>query len=475
MHNEMNTGIIFFRSTPSSLVLLEAWLQRMKQELAKLAGMSSNFVQWWTNDQTFFNEVVHVARTLKMNPKSANLADRLAWTNHTSAGVNGARKALLKQVMNRIVEERRGGSAGLLSSLRGVICKELQCEGAACPAERMPFTISTFPYLEFASGHTFFTQSLQERQGVPPISVHTTFQFGDTPEFTWGKRNRLREKKLWMVDSDSYFSRKGPGLHPKEIEYEGFVQLVGPLVDVQQPLVLTESSASIKVEGHGAFSEAMRNNRINVFDLDEGNPNKHLLLDSIQRRLVINLVALGRALKRKVIMPKMMCWCDRYWWLLEDCRFPGVKHEVHPMPFHCPFDHLYDLEKWVHADVPMREYSFLENARVSERDRVDVAYLHVQGAPATDAPPSNRTVTLRPGDDYAAVNTALGAARMQSAFVVKVHARSLELLCESLGTPGANKAFNAMIHDVLGVAEQVRLHPVKHAARAHRLSAKAPS
>ena len=73
-----------------------------------------------------------------------------------------------------------------------------------------------------------------------------------------------------------------------------------------------------------------------------------------------------------------MCWCDRYWWLLEGCRFPGVKPEVQPMPFHCPFDHLYDLEKWVHSDVPMREYAFLDNERVSERDRTDIAHLHVK-------------------------------------------------------------------------------------------------
>jgi len=60
VHNEMNTGIIFLRSTPSAMALLEAWINRMREELTKLAAMSNDFVQWWTNDQTFFNEVMYI-------------------------------------------------------------------------------------------------------------------------------------------------------------------------------------------------------------------------------------------------------------------------------------------------------------------------------------------------------------------------------------------------------------------------------
>ena len=41
-----------------------------------------------------------------------------------------------------------------------------------------------------------------------------------------------------------------------------------------------------------------------------------------------------------------------------------VSAEQHPLPFHCPFDHLFDLDKWVHSDAPMREYSFLDNPQV---------------------------------------------------------------------------------------------------------------
>ena len=44
----------------------------------------------------------------------------------------------------------------------------------------------------------------------------------------------------------------------------------------------------------------MKSTIVDPFALDEGNPNKHLLLDAIQRRLVVNAFALGRAMKRKV-------------------------------------------------------------------------------------------------------------------------------------------------------------------------------
>ena len=116
----------------------------------------------------------------------------------------------------------------------------------------MKYTIGTFPYIHFASGHTFFTQSLQSRLGFSPvrlcacstaatwrhaatwhihsraatwqIAVHTTFQFGDTAEFAWGKRSRLREKLLWKVDAPHYFAFEGdysPGKGASEEGYGG--------------------------------------------------------------------------------------------------------------------------------------------------------------------------------------------------------------------------------------------------------------
>ncbi len=40
-------------------------------------------------------------------------------------------------------------------------------------------------------------------------------------------------------------------------------------------------------------------------------------------------------------------------------------------------------------------------------------------------------------------------------FAAQVDARSLELLCEDMGSAADNAEFNAIMHRVLGIAEQV--------------------
>jgi hypothetical protein len=60
-------------------------------------------------------------------------------------------------------------------------------------------------------------------------------------------------------------------------------------------------------------------------------------------------------MKRKLVLPPLQCWSDRYWNMLEGGRFPGVRADAQPLPFHCPFDHLFDNEKWAHSDAPIRE------------------------------------------------------------------------------------------------------------------------
>ena len=196
--------------------------------------------------------------------------------------------------------------------------------------------------------------------------------------------------------------------------------------------------------------------------MPERNPNRHLLIDALQRRLVHNAMALGRALRRKVIMPRMYCWCDRFWNVMADCRLPGVSAEQLPLPFHCPFDHVYDLEKWVHSDAPFREYSFLNNSRIPDADKRDRVRLGVRGASdgsggeGLSAAGERAVVLLNPGASYADAAKELRGAGHNGAYVVDISARSLELLCETLGDGAKNKEFNDIMHTVLGVAEQVR-------------------
>ena len=93
---------------------------------------------------------------------------------------------------------------------------------------------------------------------------------------------------------------------------------------------------AIKLEGARAFLDQSLVASGDVFQMDRGSPNYHLLLDSYQWRLVHDALALGQATRRKVIMPKLWCWVDRYWNNIEGGRFPGVSAKQHPLPFHCP-------------------------------------------------------------------------------------------------------------------------------------------
>ena len=288
------------------------------------------------------------------------------------------------------------------------------------------FSIATFPFELFASGHTYFTQSLQPRRGFVPVAVHTTFQFGDTAEFAWGKRSRLRERLLWKVDKDDYFTRSGGGDHPSEAEYRGFLHLAGDMRAFTEwmangSLIRSEAAASVKLEGRPAFIEKTLKASGDVLKMAEGNPNRHLLLDSFQRRLVHAAMALGRATKRKVIMPRLYCWSDRYWNNLERGRFPGVSSAQHPFPFHCPFDHLYDLEKWVHSEAPFREYSFLDSPRVAPKDRAVGFEVRVRGsAEAAAATTLGATVVdVDAGANYAEGGAAIKAAGKGDAYVVR--------------------------------------------------------
>ncbi|KAL1514707.1 hypothetical protein AB1Y20_003794 [Prymnesium parvum] len=447
MLEEMNTGMLLLRSSPGAVAVCLAWVDRMRQEMVSIRKLPKNMLQWWSNDQTFFNEVIHRASSPLPVKGGGTAAQQLL----REGARHASRAALLEMALANLTTLE----PAQYRAVRGVLLKRVR-RGT----KHVTFSIATFPFTHFASGHTYFTQSLQDRLGFVPVAVHTTFQFGDTAEAAWGKRSRLREKLLWKVDDDAYYARAGsysPGKGADETGYTGFIHLTGQVDRVRWPLSMSLADFAVKLEGKPSFIKRALSTWGDVSTFRTTDPNYHLIMESFQRRLVHDALALGRATKRKVIMPKLTCWVDRYWNNLEKGRFPGVAQEQHPLPFHCPFDHLFDLDKWVHSDVPMREYSFLDNERIKAEDRNDSVYLRVTGDEG--APPQadgDRVLQLEPGDNYAQVAEALAAKGWAGAYVLKVDARSLELLCEDLGSVPANQQFNSVMHTVLGIAEQIR-------------------
>ena len=179
------------------------------------------------------------------------------------------------------------------------------------------------------------TWHIHSRAATWQIAVHTTFQFGDTAEFAWGKRSRLREKLMWHVDSDSYYARVGgvdkdprpqarrppsrappipapirrrhspihranpfrskgparaphprtPTAHsrttqdrPSESSFKGFVLLDGDVSRVPADLHdWAEAAGSLKLEGYHEFVERTLGARGDVHKLSAGNPNRRRL------------------------------------------------------------------------------------------------------------------------------------------------------------------------------------------------------
>ena len=182
---------------------------------------------------------------------------------------------------------------------------------AGCGAAR--FTLGTLPLRVFTSGHGFFMQHVQgfdghaQHLGAGPArpaasvaTVHFTFQYSDTPDFPHGKRQRAREAALWTADPASYYT-------------EGrFVKLVGPLYTAAQRVAIERR-------------------------YPEWSPHRHMAIDAIQRAAVRDLLALATAMNATMIMPPLVCTCDRYWGNTVNCRMPTAPQDM-PLPFRCSQD-----------------------------------------------------------------------------------------------------------------------------------------
>ena len=179
--------------------------------------------------------------------------------------------------------------------------------------------------LDFCNGHVYHTQQLPQKLNHTPYMVHQTFQYGAVP----GKRHRFREAMMWLADDDAWYDPPG-GL----LVYE----------HVADPALFEPRDA----EGHFRLM----------------NP---------QLQQFRTAWALARALGRTLVMPRLLCGMDRVWFA-HDGRFPG-SDELFTLPFHCPADHVFDLESWAKLGVlgQLREHSLLENPRAPAILRTSVA------------------------------------------------------------------------------------------------------
>jgi len=338
--SELNTGIVFFRATAPALAVLDEWRLAMADAIAT---NNPNHDQFWLNQV--------------LNPrKFANLKeDTAARVEFVVAALGAQRNHSDVQLPPQPVEA--AGFDAREPSLRAAFRFE-RLFGATPAGEsgidfkRRPKggwpgglrpVLATFPIARVSNGHTFFIQRLHEIVGVPPVCVHTTYQYGDASSYAYGKRERLRDAHLWLVDPPEYYAAGR------------FLQLTSAPARLLSPSKAELERAELRAEKHCVMT--------------------HLKLNALQRQWLQLGFLLAAALRRTLILPPLWCVVDRFWTILDHCLI-GAKVEM-PQPFVCPLDHSFDLPAMRTAMLEWREHTFLDNPRTPAEVRTSVTRVRV--------------------------------------------------------------------------------------------------
>jgi len=386
---DLNTGVVYFRAGPGARAMVQSWRKAMLRRKGD-QNLNEN-----VNDQSLFNQIVHGVEL--------RTADAIAFLE--AAGHPERREYVDLPTTRRVAR----------SQPQPPCLPDVECEPVS-------FTYGTLPMRPFSGGHTWFNQNVGTMQGheLPqnePVTVHFTFQFGDTGAYPHGKRQRAREAALWAVDPPEYFT-------------EGvFVALKGPAYTLE--------------DEKAVYSR-----------FPEWSPQRHMQLDAPQRRAVRDLLGLATAVGGITVLPKLWCHCDRYWGFLRKCRFPNVP-KMH-LPFSCPQDALYDPTRWAAKKVRWREHTFLDNPNVPEALKANTVTLRVaERHGASQANTSAKGTARLPNEVVVPYGTRMSEVMplVQASYpnvrVIQVANDDLRRLCRWLGSAPANANFNKLMRYIL--------------------------
>ena len=212
-HLELNTGVVYFRSTKGSLAMVQSWRKAMLAQKGR-KDLTEN-----VNDQSLFNQVVKGGEV--------QTSEYASWMEQLrAAGVRVPADAFSSMPSNvRRVHRSHSRHPPCLPS-------------ETCTA--VPFTFGTLPIRPFTGGHTWFNQNVQGMEGheLPqnePITVHFTFQFGDTGDYPHGKRQRAREAALWAVDPPEY-ARSAGKLWNRQLRLDAMKSRLRAVLESGRPL-----------------------------------------------------------------------------------------------------------------------------------------------------------------------------------------------------------------------------------------------
>ena len=374
---ELNTGL--FVATPKALPLAEAWCDAVKSDAA--------FANW-KNDQQALNELMRKG----VKPCAAS---------HSSySSCNGHRNAT--------------DDPDLIDAFSGGL------------------KLGLLPSHLFPSGHVFFIQRQLRTVGVTPIAVHLTFQNCDQS----GKRHRMREARLWLVDPPEHYDPPN-GLLSYTPDY-------GP------PGMMASFNASSLPPRNLRASDAVL--------------ASHFALVNHQLLQIRTALALSHWLNRTLVLPRFLCGLETVTnFAHSGVRCRGSRGCATALPYWCPADHVLRMHyiAGVMPQVPqlplrIREHSSLRHPASPVHDPARVVFVDTNGPPARgcgscgDDDGAYVSTAARPPHERASSTVAavaLAATRRRGARTLQLPAAELSEadVVKRLG-PGSPASGAGLIH-----------------------------
>ena len=212
----------------------------------------------------------------------------------------------------------------------------------------------------FPSGHVYFIQrQLRSIQDTAPYAIHLTFQNCDQS----GKRHRMREARLWMVDPPSYYNPPNG--------------LLSYTPDLPPELTSQFNSTSALPQTrnlHGSDAVLA----------------SHFALINHQLLQVRTALALALVLNRTLVLPRFLCGLETVTnFAHSGVRCRGSKGCATILPYYCPADHVLRMHYIAGVmpqvpQVPIRilEHSSLRNEASPSHDPNKVLLVDVVGGAA---------------------------------------------------------------------------------------------
>ena len=427
-HAAFNTGVVFFRPSTAAKAFAAAWRHRL------LSVEKTS----WVDDQLAFNELVwhgfrnHPSRAVRAaSPDGKTIWVRMGRGEDPAAaaaaggggvggGVGAMRltqatratiDALAKSHYSAELEETdqlpepkalpvwsagwrdllsnpneafdlsaRGAEASALAAAHNASAHNASARGAASylserlsegtAADRigpmpMAFKLAPLPARHFCSGHLFWEQQGLARRDC--MTVHTTFVEGGNRGKLW----RFRDAGLWLLEPPSHFE---PSTSAKYLAFEP----PEPPAPAHLAPLINKTRCPKYVGPHApcAYTDKYKAGWL-VPDALAMSPRLRQHLELVRRHIhaLRDALALSLSLGRVLVLPRLLCLCDRSEGplVLQQCKYEASEL---PTPFVCPLTHIFDIVRFASiapdmgsagsnlegvATVTFRESSFFTN------------------------------------------------------------------------------------------------------------------